>query len=98
MYRASSPQQALPLIDDRAFRYAIPERDNGTWDGATFLWLDGARPLAAIAVGIRRPNNAVFRELTSFSKVPLVCRKSGDIIWSPQTGGLLDRPLADAPP
>ena len=38
------------------------------------------------------------RELTSFSATPLVCRRSGEIVWNPRTGGLLNQPLADAPP
>src|SRR5204862_237492 len=85
------------LKEEPILRYSNPERDSGTWDGATFLWLDGARPIAAICFGIRRPNNAVFREHTSFSKTPLVCRKASGIAWTPHTGGLLDRDMPDAP-
>lgn len=98
LYREASPSQPLTLKDEPVLRYSIPERDNGTWDGATFLWLEGTRPVAAICFGIRRPNNAVFREHTSFSSTPLICHKSGAIVWAPQTGGLLNRPLPDAPP
>ena len=72
--RADSPDTPLALKDEPILRFSNPERDSGTWDGATFLWLDGARPAAAICFGIRRPNNAVFREHTSFSSAPLVCR------------------------
>ena len=90
-------QKRLTLKDDAILRYSIPERDNGTWDGATFLWLDGVRPLAAIAVGMRRPNNAVFREITSLSGTRLICRRSGDVIWSSPSGGFLNRAFADAP-
>jgi hypothetical protein len=94
--REASPDQLLTLKDEPVLRYSIPERDNGTWDGATFLWLDGTRPVAAVSFGIRKPNNAVFREHTSFSSTPLVCQKSGTVVWVPQTGGLLNRPLPDA--
>jgi hypothetical protein len=82
--REASPQQLLTLTDDPVLRYDIPERDNGTWDGGLFLWLEGATPVAALCVGIRRPNNAVVRELTSFSSTPLVCRRSGEIACNPQ--------------
>jgi hypothetical protein len=95
--RDGSPQQPLKLTDDPVLRYDIPERDNGTWDGGLFLWLEGGRPVAALCVGIRRPNNAVARELTSFSATPLVCHRSGEIAWNPRTGGLLNQPLSDAP-
>jgi hypothetical protein len=95
--RAESPDTLVALKDEPVLRFSNPERDSGTWDGATFLWLDGARPVAAICFGIRRPNNAVFREHTSFSSTPLVCRKSGNIAWAPQTGGQMEQPLNDAP-
>jgi hypothetical protein len=98
LYRQESPDLSLSLKEEPVLRFSNPERDGGTWDGATFLWLEGTRPVAAICFGIRHPNNAVFREQTSFSSTPLVCRKSGVIAWAPQTGGLLNRPLADAPP
>jgi hypothetical protein len=97
LYREMA-KEPLPLKDEPVLRFSNPERDSGTLDGATFLWLERAKPVAAISFGIRRPKNAVFREHTSFSSTPLVCRKAGVDIWSPQTGGFLNRPLTDAPP
>ena len=47
--RESSPEQSLKLKEEPILRFSNPERDSGTWDGATFLWLDGAQPIAAIA-------------------------------------------------
>jgi hypothetical protein len=88
----------LPLKKESVLRYSNPERDSGTWDGATFLWLDGPRPVAAISFGIRRPKNAVFRELTSLVQSPLECRSGEKPVWSPQTGGLAPRILPGAPP
>jgi len=88
----------VPLKKESVLRYSNPERDSGTWDGATFLWLEGPRPVAAISFGIRRPKNAVFREVTSMSQTPLTCRKGDVVVWSPQTGGLASRRLPDAPP
>jgi hypothetical protein len=90
--------EPLPLKKEPILRYSNPERDSGTWDGATFLWLDGNRPVAAISFGIRRPKDAVFSELTSFSQSPLICRKGDVAAWSPQEGGLAPRLLPDAPP
>lgn len=89
--------EPLVLKTEAVVRYSNPERDEGTWDGATYLWLEGARPVAAISFGIRRPKNAVFREVTSFSQTPLTCQKGGAVVWSPQTGGLAPRSLPDAP-
>jgi len=77
-------------------RFSNPERESGTWDGATFLWLEGTKPVAAISYGIRRPNNAVFREHTSFSATPLACRKGQMEVWQPKTGGLIGQRFADA--
>jgi hypothetical protein len=96
--RESSPDQPLKLKESPIHRFSNPERDGGSWDGATFLWLDGARPMAAICFSIRRPNDAVFREHSSFSNTPLVCEKSGKVSWAPRTGGLIDYPLHDSPP
>jgi hypothetical protein len=89
--------EPLPLKEQSVLRYSNPERDSGTWDGATFLWLEGGRPIAALSFGIRRPKDAVFRELTSFVQTPLVCRKGDAPVWSPQSGGLASRPFAEAP-
>jgi hypothetical protein len=95
--REASPEDLLTLQGVPILRFSNPERDSGTWDGATFLWLDGTRPIAAICFGIRRPNNAVFREHTSFSRTPLICIKSNSVSWAPQSGGLLNRELSKAP-
>jgi len=94
---SAPPDQQLKLLEDPVLRYDIPERDNGTWDGAMFLWLEETRPVAAICVGIRKPNDVVAREMSSMSASPLVCSKSGEVVWNPQTGGMLNLPLDDAP-
>ena len=96
LYRESA-KEPLPLKEDPIVRFSIPERDNGVWDGATFLWLEGARPVAALSLGIRRPDNGLFFEHTSFSSTPLVCRRNESAMWSPQTGGLLSQELEGAP-
>jgi len=93
-----SSTEPLSLKDEPIVRFSNPERESGTWDGATFLWLEGTRPVAAISYGIRRPNNAVFREHTSLSAKPLVCRKGQVDVWLPKTCGLSGQRFSDAPP
>jgi len=95
--REASPKELLTLQAVPVLRFSNPERDSGTWDGATFLWVDGARPIAAICFGIRRPSNSVFREHTSFSAAPLICMKSNSVSWAPQAGGLMNREFSEAP-
>jgi hypothetical protein len=95
--RDSAPQKPLPLKDEPVLRFSNPERDKGVSDGAMFLWLDGHRPVAAASITIRRPDDAVHYEHTSFSNVPLNCRRDSKEVWSPQTGGLLEREVTDAP-
>lgn len=95
LVRASSPQP-LALKEEPVMRFSNPERESGTYDGATFLWLDGTRPVAAISYGIRRPNDAVFREHTSFSATPLMCRKGQAEVWMPMAGGLNAQQFPDA--
>ena len=91
-------REPLKLKEESVLRWTNPERERGTWDGATFLWLDGQRPVAAISFGIRRPKDAVFREHTSLTQSPLICRKGDAAVWSPQTGGGAPRVMPAAPP
>ena len=86
-----------PLLPDPVLRYSNQEREIGSLDGTTFLWLEGNRPLAAVSTSVRALNNITYRECTSFSNTPLVCRKQEAVIWAPKTGGLLAQPLPDAP-
>lgn len=97
LYEASEAINPLPLHPEPVLRYTNAERDIGSLDGATFLWLDGPRPIAAVSYSVRRLRNEVYRECTSLSGSPLVCRKGDASVWSPKTGGLLAQPLAGAP-
>jgi len=92
-----SSHEALSLANEPVLRFSNPERDHGTWDGATFLWLDGKRPVSAVSLSLRRPNNEVVFEFTSFVKVPLVCERGETKLWTPKNGGLLAQPIPDAP-
>ncbi len=97
LYDGPDAIKALPLHPQPVLRYTNAERDIGSLDGATFLWLDGSRPVAAVSYSIRRLRNEVYRECASLSESRLVCRKGEAALWSPKTGGLLAQPLAGAP-
>jgi hypothetical protein len=96
LYRGRQAKQPQPLMANPVLRYSNAERDIGALDGATFVWLEGARPVAAVSFSIRRVNSAVYREGTSFSKTPLECRVGEVAAWSPKTGGLLEQRLPGA--
>ena len=67
--------------------------------GATFLWLTGERPVAAVSISIRRsPTNAAVCECTSFWPTLLECQREGNVIWTPQRGGLLGQRFSESPP
>jgi hypothetical protein len=89
-------EEPFPLRAEAVLLYSNPEKETGTSDGATFLWLDGKRPVAAVSFSIRRPENRAYRELTSFSAKPLVCGRPGTPSWTPKGGGLLNQSLAGA--
>jgi hypothetical protein len=95
LFRQKSPNAPLTLKKVPIVVYSNPEGPSHT--GATYLWLDGQRPVAAISLSIRRPNDAASHEMTSFSATPLECQRNGTTIWSPKTGGLLAQAFADAP-
>jgi hypothetical protein len=96
LFRQKKPDAPLTLRKESIIFYSNPEGPSHS--GATFLWLDGARPVAAISLSIRRPNDLVAHEMTSFSAAPLDCQRRGKSIWQPKSGGLLTQPFADAPP
>jgi hypothetical protein len=87
--------QPLQLIKEPLLRYSNPVRGFNLSDGATFLWLDGERPLAVATWSIRGPGN-VFRETTSLCAEPLSCIRDDRVIWTPKTGGLVNQLLPDA--
>jgi len=95
LFRHADSKTPLPLMPEPSLRYVNLEADVN--DGATFLWLDGTRPAAAISYSIRLPDSRVYREWTSFSPTPLECRRGDDVLWSPGTSGLLLQRLDNAP-
>src|SRR5207248_5193166 len=102
----AAKELTLRSPSDKETNYALTDQpvlhyDNATGlstDGVTFLWLSGARPVAAVSFSIRRrPANAVYRECTSLWDAPLDCRTGGMSFWSPKQGGLIRQRLRDAP-
>jgi hypothetical protein len=88
-----SPDKALPRTKEPVLRFSNPTRGNAV--GAIFLWLSGDRPVAVAALRIR-PDGGFWREFTSLGEQPLVCKRGGKMIWSPQSG-VVRKPLPDAP-
>jgi hypothetical protein len=97
LYRGPTGKEPLALTTEPVLRYSNAEREIGSLDGLTFLWLVGQRPVAAVSLSVRRVRNEVYRECTSFSDGPLECRAGDMAVWSPKAGGLLALPLEGAP-
>jgi hypothetical protein len=95
LFQASNSNTPLPLYSRPVLFYSNPV--GLSTDGATFLWLAGTRPVAAVSFSLRRPNNAVYRECTSLWSRPLDCRQGNDSVWAPKKGGLFAQRLNDAP-
>ena len=55
-------------------------------DGGLFLWLEGKRPAAAVAVSIRG-NGGVWVEMVTFSPSSLRCVRNDGAFWTPQSVG-----------
>lgn len=97
LYRGTAGKEPLTLTAEPVLRYSNAEREIGSLDGLTFLWLVGQRPVAAVSLSVRRVRNEIYRECTSLVGEPLECRSGETAVWSPKAGGLLAQPLADAP-
>jgi hypothetical protein len=95
---AASRTEPPRLTAEPVLRYSNAERDIGSLDGITFLFVEGERPVAAVSLSVRRNGFQVYHELTSLVKEPLVCRRGEAAVWSPKTGGLLAQAITDGPP
>jgi hypothetical protein len=89
-------EKPLPQSKEPLLRYSNPARGFLLSDGATFLWLDGERPLAVASWSLRGTGKT-FREFTSLAGEPLVCVNDGRVVWTPKTGGQVNQPLPAAP-
>jgi hypothetical protein len=97
LQRDPADKEPFRLTAEPVLHYSNAEREIGSLDGLTYLWLAGERPVAAVSLSIRRLKYEVYHEFTSFVGQPLLCRSGDSIVWSPKTGGLLAQPIADAP-
>lgn len=80
---APSSGKEFPLIGTPVVHYTNPVRDRGTSDGVTMLWLDREMPIAVCSFSIRRPDDSLRFECTSFSGSPLECSRGGIVTWAP---------------
>lgn len=96
--RVDADEAPLTLSDKAILRYSNPERDLGSTDGVTYLWLDGQRPIAVSSFSIRRPNDSGRCEFTTFSDKPLRCTKQETELWRPDVPESLRTPLDVEPP
>jgi hypothetical protein len=96
LFKDGDRSRPLALMKEPVLRYSNPVRGFNLSDGATFLWVDGERPLSVATWSTRGPGN-VFREFTSLSAEPLSCVRAERELWLPKAGGLLNQMLPDAP-
>ncbi|MBC8350581.1 MAG: hypothetical protein H8E66_01255 [Planctomycetes bacterium] len=85
----------LTLSVEPALWYTNPVR-SATGTGATFFWLDGVRPVAAVSASIR-DSGRVFRETSLLQDVPLRATRDGKLVWSPKRIAKPWAILPDAP-
>jgi hypothetical protein len=66
-------------------------------DGTVFLWLDGVgRPAAVVQVSLNGRLNWV-HEFSSLSPKPFTARSDRGHVWDSSTGGVVFKPVPDAP-
>lgn len=90
-------EQPRPLkrMEAPVLRYTNPVRSSRA-GGATFLWLDGQRPLVAASISIRDDNNVVW-EFTSLASEKLKASRDETDFWTPKAAGRPAELLRDAP-
>lgn len=92
--RDASPRK-LERSEHPVLRYTNPlTLEHG--DGATFLWLAGKRPLAAISLSFRH-QEGVYWELSSLSDQPLALTRDGAVVWQPKACSRTSAAIAEAP-
>lgn len=89
------PSVPLVLAPEPALRWTNPVR-GVDGDGATFFWMEGARPVAVATISIRA-GGKVFREFALIGDRPVEARRGGNVVWSPRKNSLPFGPLLDAP-
>ena len=92
---ADEKPRGLKRLDRPVLRYTNPIRSSSA-GGATFLWLDGQRPLAAASISIRDNNNVVW-EFTSLANERLSASHDDEVFWTPKGPGRRMELLPDSP-
>lgn len=96
--RSDAARSPLAMTADPVLRYSNPLGGGQAGSGATFLWLDRTKPLAAVSLSIRASDHHAYIEGTSLSAEPLECLRSEALFWSPTTRGQPAQRLDDASP
>jgi hypothetical protein len=79
---------------ERAILHYSNPISSATAEGATFLWLDGKRPMAAVSVSFRA--NGIYWELSSLSDTPLSLTRNEAHVWMPVVCSRKSERLTDA--
>lgn len=94
----SQPDKPFTLLEPPVLRWSQPVR--GGDDGAVYLWLSDGVP-AAIGTMFCWPHQdgdrVVVNEFHSFLTEPLTAARDGQPAWTPETGGIEWKDLAEAP-
>lgn len=85
----------LTATEHPVLRYTNPVA-SAHGDGATFLWLGGSRPAAAVSLSFRDSGDQWW-ELTSLSDEPLRATRDGVRVWAPKTANRRFDLVPDAP-
>jgi hypothetical protein len=96
--RAENRDSSITMTPDPVLRYSNPLSGGQGGSGATYLWLEDTRPIAALSLSIRPADNRVYLECAALVAEPLVCLRHEAPFWSPTKMGLSRQILADAPP
>jgi len=96
LFRETSPDKALPVVEEPVQRWSNPIR-NFFSDGCLFLWLDGKRPAAAATASIRG-NGSVWFETATFSAAALRCLRNEREFWTPRGIGPSQLRISDREP
>jgi len=96
--RAENRDSSIALAPNPVLRYSNPLSGGQGGSGATFLWLEGTRPISALSLSIRPADNRVYLECAALLPEPLVCLRQEAPFWSPAKMGLSKQMLTEAPP
>lgn len=89
------PPRRMIATEHPVLRYTNPVA-SAHGDGATFLWLEGPHPAAAVSLSFRDSGDQWW-ELTSLSDQPLQATRDGARVWAPRTANRKFDRLPDAP-